>query len=63
MSLEKAFQYGFDNYGTVTVDTDLKNIQSLEKFETLLDKYDPKKKRRIIEEKGGNLFNPFKLWK
>ena len=62
MSLEKAFQYGFDNYGTVMVDSDLKNIQSVEPFELLLNKYDPKKKRRIVEEKGGGMFNPFRLW-
>ncbi len=63
MSLEKAFQYGFDNYATVLVDSDLKSIQASEKFEMLLNKFDPKKKRLIVEEKGGGMFNPFRLWK
>lgn len=42
-NLEKAFQSGFDNYNTVRVDPDLSDVHSSLEFETLMEKWDPKK--------------------
>lgn len=42
-NIEKAFQNGFDNYDTVRVDTDLSEVQGSPEFETLMEKWDPKK--------------------
>ena len=51
VSLEKAFQAGFDNYATVRGDPDLDPIKKDKDFEKLMEQYEPKKG-----------FNPFGLF-
>lgn len=45
-NLRKAFEYGFDNYGTVRADPDLATVRESAEFARLMDEFDPK-------------FNPF----
>ena len=42
-NIEKAFNFGFDNYATVRADPDLSFIHGTPEFEDLMEKYDPKK--------------------
>lgn len=52
VSLERAFQNGFDNWATVRADPDLDPIKSSADFEALMEDYEPKQKS----------FNPFGLF-
>lgn len=46
LNLQKAFEYGFDNYATVRADPDLRNLDGVVEFERLMEKVDPKKRFR-----------------
>jgi hypothetical protein len=41
-NLQKAFEYGFDNYATVRADPDLGNLEGTREFDALMNKWDPK---------------------
>ena len=42
-NLQKAFEYGFDNYATVRADPDLGNIHHTNDFRRLMDDVDPQR--------------------
>merc|ERR1712106_1106761 len=41
-NLKRSFDNGFDNYATVKVDPDLRNLLDLSEFNSLMDEYEPK---------------------
>lgn len=41
-NLQKAFEYGFDNFATVRADPDLGSLEGTREFEALMKKWDPK---------------------
>jgi hypothetical protein len=41
-NLQKAFEYGFDNFATVRADPDLGNLEGTREFDALMKKWDPK---------------------
>ncbi len=45
-NLQKAFEYGFDNYATVRADPDLRNLDGVREFERLMEEVDPKRRFR-----------------
>lgn len=45
LNLQKAFEYGFDNYATVRADPDLQNLDGVIEFDRLMEKVDPSKRR------------------
>ena len=51
-NLEQAFQSGFDNFDTVRADPDLSDVHGTLEFDTLMEKWDPKRG-----------FNPFGFFK
>jgi len=51
-NLEQAFKSGFDNYDTVRADPDLSDVHGTLEFDTLMEKWNPKKG-----------FNPFGFFK
>lgn len=47
LNLQKAFEYGFDNYDTVRADPDLmNNLDGVVEFERLMEKVDPMKTKK-----------------
>lgn len=75
-NLQLALENGFDNFATVRADADLRPLQELPEFETLLKKYEPKgfffggggnnnnnkaAKSNNAKSSSGN-FNPFGLF-
>lgn len=41
-NLQKAFEYGFDNFATVRADPDLGSLEGTREFDALMKKWDPK---------------------
>lgn len=52
VSLQSAFENGFDNFATVKQDPDLDPVKGTPAFEAMMEKYDPKTKG----------FNPFGMF-
>ena len=46
INLQKAFEYGFDNYATVRADPDLANLDGVIEFERLMENVDKGKNRK-----------------
>jgi hypothetical protein len=47
-NLQKAFEYGFDNFATVRADPDLGNLEGTREFDVLMKKWDPKSRGGIM---------------